>query len=159
MIATSTHDFQVYSLKKDIIRIINFLKGDCRMPHTIIRTGLIFTFIALGAWNTGSAAEDYWPGWLGPKRDGRVSDFRSPKKWPAKLTKVWTVKVGAGYGSPLVAKGKVWQHAREGEDEVIHCLDLATGKSQWSQRYPTPFKIGGGADRHGKGPKSSPVYA
>ncbi|MFP6855249.1 MAG: PQQ-binding-like beta-propeller repeat protein, partial [Opitutales bacterium] len=106
-----------------------------------------------------SAAEDYWPGWLGPERTGWVKDFKPPKTWPAELKKVWSVQVGAGYGTPLVAKGQVWQHARQGEEEVVWCMELATGKVKWSQRYPAPFKIGGGADRHGKGPKSCPVYA
>jgi outer membrane protein assembly factor BamB len=106
-----------------------------------------------------SATEDYWPGWLGPERNGWVKDFKPPKTWPAELKKVWSVQVGAGYGTPLVAKGQVWQHARQGEEEVVWCMELATGKVKWSQRYPAPFKIGGGADRHGKGPKSCPVYA
>jgi outer membrane protein assembly factor BamB len=140
-------------------KYMKFHKKTSGATCATLSTSLVLALGALLYGGAASAAEDYWPGLLGPKRDGRVSDFRSPKKWPAKLTKVWRIKVGSGYGSPLVAKGRVWQHAREGEDEIIHCLDLATGKSQWSKRYPTPFKMGGGADRHGKGPKSSPVYA
>jgi len=101
----------------------------------------------------------YWPGWLGPRRDGWVSGFRPPKRWPTTLTKSWQVKVGTGYGSPLVAAGRVYQHARQGEDEVLWCFDLKTGKVKWRQSYPAPFKIGGGGEYHGKGPKSSPMMA
>ena len=104
-------------------------------------------------------AEEYWPGWLGPKRNGWVNNFQPPKKWPEKLQQMWRVKVGAGYGSPLVANGRVYQHARQGEDEVLWCLDLKTGGVKWRKSYTTPFKIGNGAERHGKGPKSSPVFA
>ena len=129
------------------------------MSHTIIPTGLIATFIALFAWNHAYAAEDYWPGLMGTKRDGRANDFQPPKNWPAQLSKVWKVEVGTGYGSPVVANGKVFVHARQGEAEVAHCLDLETGKVLWSNSHPTPFKPGGGGERHGKGPKSCPAHA
>jgi outer membrane protein assembly factor BamB len=104
-------------------------------------------------------AEEYWPGWLGPKRNGWVNNFQPPKKWPEKLQQMWRFKVGTGYGSPLVAGDRVYQHARQGEDEVVWCLDLKTGGVKWRKSYTTPFKIGSGAERHGKGPKSSPVFA
>jgi outer membrane protein assembly factor BamB len=42
---------------------------------------------------------------------------------------------------------------------VVWCLDLKTGAVKWRKSYATPFKIGGGAERHGKGPKSSPTIA
>lgn len=108
---------------------------------------------------TSSGADVYWPGWLGPQRNGWVSDFQPPTPWPEQLKRVWQVEVGTGYGSPLVAGGRVYVHARQGNDEVVWCLDLKTGGVQWRQRYAVPFKIGQGAERHGKGPKSSPVLA
>ena len=124
------------------------------------RLGLTLTTLLLaGIGQTSAAVEDYWPGWLGPKRDGWVGDFQPPKKWPEKLKKAWQVNVGTGYGSPIVVHGQVYQHARQGEEEVVWSLDLKTGKAKWRRSYATPFKIGGGAERHGKGPKSSPVYA
>ena len=105
-------------------------------------------------------AHDFeWPGWLGPKRDGWVRGVKAPAKWPAKLTKKWSVQAGTGYGSPLVSKGRVYQHARQGEDEVLWCFDLATGKKIWRRAIKVPFKIAGGGDFHGKGPKSSPALA
>jgi outer membrane protein assembly factor BamB len=38
-------------------------------------------------------------------------------------------------------------------------VDLKTGEALWRQSYATPFKMGGGGERHGKGPKSSPAVA
>ncbi|MGE0607641.1 MAG: PQQ-binding-like beta-propeller repeat protein [Pirellulales bacterium] len=108
---------------------------------------------------TAAAAAPFWPGWLGPNRDGWVSGVQPPGKWPAQLQQVWRVEVGTGYGSPLVADGRVYQHARQEDDEAVWCFDLATGQTEWRQSYPAPFKMGGGGERHGKGPKSSPVYA
>ena len=106
-----------------------------------------------------TAAKANWPGWLGPERNGRVAGFKPPEKWPEKLEKAWQVEVGTGYGSPIVADGKVWQHARQGEDEVVHCIDLKSGKVLWTKSSPVPFKLGGGGERHGKGPKACPAYA
>ncbi len=103
--------------------------------------------------------ESRWPGWLGADRTGWVDHFEVPAKWPAKLTRIWSVPVGTGYGSPLVAGDRVFQHARQGEEEVVWGLDLATGKRLWRKSYRTPFQMGGGARKHGKGPKSSPVLA
>jgi outer membrane protein assembly factor BamB len=124
------------------------------MIRTILHTCLILTLPI-----AGNAADEYWPGWLGPNRDGWVADFQPPEEWPSRLQQKWQVKVGAGYGSPLVANGYVYQHARQGEDEVVWCIDLKTGKAKWRKNHRTPFKMGGGGERHGKGPKSSPAYA
>ena len=105
------------------------------------------------------AAELVWPGLLGPQRDGWAKHFKVPARWPKQLKKDWSVEVGTGYGTPLVAGQRVYQHARQGEDEVVWCFDLASGKQIWRKSYNNPFKVGGGGERHGKGPKSCPVMA
>ena len=105
------------------------------------------------------AAELVWPGLLGPRRDGWAEHFKVPARWPNQLKKDWSVEVGTGYGTPLVAGQRVYQHARQGEDEVVWCFDLASGKQIWRKSYNNPFKVGGGGERHGKGPKSCPVMA
>ena len=101
----------------------------------------------------------FWPGWLGPNRDGRLQEFTPPKSWPESLDKAWQVEVGAGYGTPLVQGDSVFIHTRVAEQEVLQCLDLASGKVQWKQEFDVPFKIGGGGEYHGKGPKSNPLLA
>lgn len=104
-------------------------------------------------------AEPEWTGWLGPNRDGWVADIQPPERWPDELTKRWQVKVGTGYGTPLVVGNRVFQHARQGDDEVVWCVDLDSGDVKWHKSYIVPFKMGGGGERHGKGPKGCPVYA
>ena len=105
------------------------------------------------------AAELVWPGLLGPQRDGWAKHFKVPARWPKQLKKDWSVEVGTGYGTPLVEGQRVYQHARQGEEEVVWCFDLASGKQIWRKSYNNPFKVGGGGERHGKGPKSCPVMA
>ena len=107
-----------------------------------------------------SAADEIsWTGWLGPKRDGFVSHFNTPSKWPKKLKKEWETNVGDGYGTAVVSKKRIYVHSRINNDEVIWCLDLNTGKPIWQNRYEAPFKMGGGGEPHGKGPKSNPTLA
>jgi len=111
-------------------------------------------------WQPASiSADEAWPGWRGPGRDGWVGSFQPPGEWPEKLDKAWAVEVGTGYASPLVGGGRIYQHARQGEEEVVWCLKLETGDVLWRQSYRTPFTIGSGAHRHGKGPKSTPALA
>ncbi len=119
-----------------------------------------FLLLALLTWTVPTfGAEAFWPGWLGPNRDGWVGTFKAPKTWPAKLQTAWRIKVGEGYGTPLVIGDRVFQHARLGEKEVVWALDLKTGRKVWQTYFETPFKIGGGGEKHGKGPKANPAYA
>jgi len=130
------------------------------MKHSVKSTFLVLlVMIVGGSWPNSCDADLNWPGWMGPKRDGWVSGFRPPIRWPKRLERIWRVEVGTGYGSPLVEGNRVYQHARQGDDEVVWCLDLRTGEIKWRQSYAAPFTIGGGAEWHGKGPKSSPVIA
>ncbi|MBT3635559.1 MAG: PQQ-binding-like beta-propeller repeat protein [Opitutae bacterium] len=105
------------------------------------------------------AKEELWPGWLGPERNGRVDGFKSPAQWPAELKPKWSVKVGSGYGTPVVAKGKVLIHSRQGDKEMVRAVEIDSGKVLWAKGYPVPFKMGGGGERHGKSPKANPSYS
>lgn len=99
-----------------------------------------------------------WPGLLGPNRDGAAT-AALPDKLPGELATGWQIDVGTGYGTPLVDDGLIYQHARQGEDEVLICVERATGKELWKSVRPTPFKVGGGGEWHGKGPKACALLA
>ena len=101
-------------------------------------------------------AED-WPQWRGPNRDGQIR-ITEPKTWPEKLTPKWKITVGEGYASPLLAGGRILQFARQGDDEVAMAIDPANGKILWRQSCPAPYEPVRSAARHGKGPKSTPLY-
>jgi outer membrane protein assembly factor BamB len=53
----------------------------------------------------------------------------------------------------------VFVFARQGEEEVVHALDLATGRRAWRQSYPAPYSMNPAASAHGKGPKSTPAVS
>ncbi len=102
------------------------------------------------------SAQD-WTQWRGPNRDG-VAPFTEPKVWPEKLNPKWKVTIGDGYASPLYAGGRILEFARQGDDEVAMAIDPDNGKVLWRQSYPAPFTPVDAAARHGKGPKSTPLY-
>jgi outer membrane protein assembly factor BamB len=104
-------------------------------------------------------AADDWPQWRGPNRDGQVSGAAIPAVWPKTLKQEWKVNVGVGHSSPVLSNGKIYVFARQGEEEVLLCLDQATGKEIWRASKAVAYKIHPAAQGHGKGPKSTPVVS
>jgi RNA polymerase sigma factor (sigma-70 family) len=101
-----------------------------------------------------------WPQWRGPNRDGVVHGVKVPAKWPRSLREEWQAPVGGGISSPVVVGSNVYVFTREKEDEVVVCLDLASGKEKWrSQPYPAPFEPHPAATGFGKYPRSTPTVA
>ena len=109
---------------------------------------------------TPAAAVAEWPQWRGPNRDGLAAGVNAPSAWPKELKPVWKATVGVGHASPVVSGGVVYQHARQGEEEVLLALDASTGKELWrAGAVPAPYEMNSAARDHGKGPKSTPVVA
>lgn len=100
-----------------------------------------------------------WAQWRGANRDGVARDFAAPKAWPKELVRKWKVEAGGGYSSPLVSNGRVFLHARRGEEETVSAYGLSTGKPVWSDSYPAPFSKNQYAVKMGRGPNSTPVLA
>ena len=105
---------------------------------------------------TGAFAQD-WPQWRGANRDGKVAGFTAPQSWPKELTQKWKVTVGTGDATPALVGDKLYVFARQGEDEDTLCLDAASGKEVWRNKYATQA-VAGPASRH-PGPRSSPTVA
>ncbi len=105
---------------------------------------------------SGAVAQD-WPQWRGPNRDGKAAGFNAPQTWPKELAQKWQAKVGDGDSTPALVGGKLYVHSRHGGDEVITCLDAATGKPVWTDKYAA----GRRPDRPPSipGPRSSPAVA
>ena len=76
-----------------------------------------------------------WPQWRGANRDAKASGFSAPKTWPKEMTRKWKVAVGLGDATPALVGNKLYVFAREGDDEIIRCLDAANGKELWQVKY------------------------
>src|SRR5260370_28423792 len=118
---------------------------------TVVMVGFV---LVLGA--SGVRAQD-WPQWRGPNRDNKVTGFKEPKTWPKELTKKWSVKVGLGDASPVLVGDKLFSFTRDGKEEVVRCLDAATGDEKWMDKYEADAVTGSGSGH--PGPRSSPVVA
>jgi len=105
----------------------------------------------------GAAHAQDWPQWRGANRDAKVVGFMEPKTWPKELTKKWRITVGVGESSPLLVGDKLYVFGRQGGDEVAQCLDAATGKEIWKDKYSSA-SISGPAAPH-QGPRSTPAVA
>jgi outer membrane protein assembly factor BamB len=95
--------------------------------------------------SVGCLAAQDWPQWRGPNRDNHLSGFAPPRTWPKELTKKWTVAVGTGESSPVMVGDRIYVFGREGGDEVTRCLDAATGKEVWNEKYATAVVKGAAA--------------
>lgn len=105
---------------------------------------------------TVSASAQDWPQFRGANRDGKVTGFEAPKQWPAELSAKWKVTVGLGDASPVLAGGKLYSFGRVDADEVTTCLDAATGKEIWKDKYAALAISGPSANAH-PGPRSTPA--
>ena len=107
--------------------------------------------------STGIGYSQDWPQFRGIGRDGKVTGFKAPASWPAELAQQWKVTVGFGDATPALVGKMIYLNTRQGDDEVILCLDAATGKELWKNTYPSAA-VTGPSGSH-PGPRSSPVVA
>lgn len=107
-----------------------------------------------------SLADD-WPHWMGPSRDGIWREPNIIREFPEDgLGSVFRRKLGAGYGGPAVANGRLFVMDRTKDEgvgqsaennirdkraiaggEQILCLDSKTGESLWRYSYDCPYRI------------------
>jgi outer membrane protein assembly factor BamB len=126
------------------------------MRKAIPTTGLWAGCVLLAV--TGTLFAQDWPQWRGAGRDGKAAGFTAPAAWPAQLKQTWSVALGqGGDGTPALVGDKLYAFIRDGGDEAIVCLEAATGKEVWRDKYPTAPP--GGPDRPHAGPRSSPAIA
>lgn len=98
-----------------------------------------------------------WSQFMGYSRNGTVNDFTVPGTWPAELKQVWKINVGTGDASPVYAEKKIFLHTRQGDEEVILCLDAGTGKEIWKSTYQANPVTGPSASH--PGPRSTPAIS
>jgi outer membrane protein assembly factor BamB len=105
----------------------------------------------------GAARGDDWPCFMGPAHDGVSAETNLVANWPEEGPPlVWKMDVGASYSAPSIVKGAMFLFHRIRNEEVLECLDAATGAPRWKAAYPTDY-----VDRYGYngGPRCTPLVA
>lgn len=105
-------------------------KGDTMMRLLCVVWGSLLAGFAVG---------DDWPQFRGPNCSG-ISESRAPLpvQFSDEKNVRWSVELGDGIGSPVVASGRVFTSAMI-DDETVALLafDAATGRRLWERRWPT----------------------
>jgi len=115
---------------------------------------MVFALIMISSLN--SYSQD-WPQWRGIGRDSKVMGFKAPSAWPTELKQEWKVTVGFGDATPVLTGNKIYLNTRQGNEEVVLCLEAATGKELWKYSYTAPAVTGPPASH--PGPRSTPSVA
>ena len=120
---------------------------------------LIFLLVLL-CWlpgMTATANDSDWPQFLGPNRNGVVSNAALADSWPAGGPRVvWKKKVGEGFSGPVVAGKKVVLFHRLNQEEVLTAWDRSTGSNLWQYAYPSQYRDAYG---RGDGPRATPAVS
>ncbi len=105
----------------------------------------------------GPALAADWPQFLGPTRNGVSTETGLAASWDKNGPPVlWSVPVGEGYSAPAIVGDRLILFHRQGDEEVVECLDAATGRSRWKHASPTRYRDDFGK---GDGPRSTPTIA
>jgi outer membrane protein assembly factor BamB len=107
---------------------------------------------------------DDWAEWRGPNRDGAWNETGILESFPSAGLKVrWRAPVGAGFSSPVVARGHVYvtdsELVRPMARERIHAFEETTGKPAWSHAHELGYPDWAFDDKSPLGPSATPIVA
>ena len=103
---------------------------------------------------TRNAGED-WPAFLGPRGDGTSAETGvHPALWKPHPPIKWTMKLGVSYGGPTIAKGRLLQFDRFGNNERLTCFNAETAEELWRAESRVAYEDLLG---YNNGPRCSPI--
>ena len=128
------------------------LKGSSRGIFVILALFCIGTIAAYAAENEANNRD--WHQWRGPSRDGISLETGLLRGWSDDGPKeLWRISLGEGFSGVSISDGRAYTMFVKGEDEIVVCLDAASGKEIW--RYLDDYRFEN--RQGGDGPRSTPT--
>ncbi|MGB7323763.1 MAG: PQQ-binding-like beta-propeller repeat protein [Rubripirellula sp.] len=104
---------------------------------------------------SSNVATNDWPQLYGPSRNSVAATQAVNLAWgPDGPKQRWSLSIGTGYGSPVVAGNRLVFNHRIDDEEIVQCVDTESGETIWQFRYPTTFVCD---VEYSNGPYSTPV--
>lgn len=99
---------------------------------------------------TGTNADD-WASFRGPNANGISPEKGINKNWKKRPPKIlWSMPMSDnGHAIPAIYDGKAYLLDHEGDEDIVKCLDLRTGKELWRHAYKDATKQKWGFTRVG----------
>jgi outer membrane protein assembly factor BamB len=119
----------------------------------------LLPLLMAGLWSAAAVGADRpidWPTLYGAD-DGVVREQGLSLEWGEKgPPNLWRMEVGTGYSQPVIAGGRMVLFHRQGDRELVTCLEVDSQRKVWEFGYPTRY-----VDRYGYngGPRCTPIIA
>ena len=124
-----------------------------RMASLSPRLVLVCVTLVMVLGSDGQVRAADWPNYRGPAYDGISQETGWQSTWQEAPEVPWKVSLGWGFASMAVSDGRVYATGNVNDNDIVYCLDAATGKELWKQSYPCPLY----KKNHEGGPCATPT--